>query len=109
MSNANLGDYTISAVDGGKATSIVSNTKSLIDFNSNSITPIANFRVGTVGASGAYFPLASGGQISLPLADVALAPNKTYQFFQVQDGSIADVQQQIASGKVIPDKKATQL
>ena len=66
VSNFNLVDYTISAVDGGKATSIVSNTKSLTDFNSNNFTtPIANFQVGTVGASGAYFPLTSNGRLSL--------------------------------------------
>jgi hypothetical protein len=32
--------------------------------------------------------------------EVGLEPNKIYQFFQVQDGSIADFQQQIASGKI---------
>ena len=31
--------------------------------------------------------------------EIALDPNKTYQFFQVQDGSISDIQQQITSGK----------
>ena len=31
--------------------------------------------------------------------EIGLDPNKTYQFFQVQDGSISDLQQQIASGK----------
>ena len=31
--------------------------------------------------------------------EIGLDPNKTYEFFQVQDGSIADLQQQIASGK----------
>ena len=71
VSNVNLGDYTISTVDGGKATSIVSNTSSLI-FNQNQ-SSLAFFQVGTVGASGAYFPLASA-RIA-PLADVALAPS----------------------------------
>ncbi len=59
MSNANLGDYTISAVDGGKATSIVSTANS------------SGFAVGTVGADGRYFPLS----FSIPLVDVALAPS----------------------------------
>jgi hypothetical protein len=31
--------------------------------------------------------------------EISLDPNKTYQFFEVQDGSIADLQQQIGSGK----------
>ena len=31
--------------------------------------------------------------------EIGLDPNKTYQLFQVQDGSIADIQQQINSGK----------
>jgi hypothetical protein len=31
--------------------------------------------------------------------EIGLESNKTYEFFQVQDGSIADLQQQIASGK----------
>lgn len=32
--------------------------------------------------------------------EIKLDPNKTYQFFEVKDGSIADVQQQIANGQV---------
>ena len=32
--------------------------------------------------------------------EIGLDPNKTYQFFQIQDGSIADIQQQIISGKI---------
>ncbi|WP_373544133.1 DUF4114 domain-containing protein, partial [Chamaesiphon sp.] len=31
--------------------------------------------------------------------EIGLDPNKTYQFFQVQDGSIADLQQQLASNR----------
>ncbi len=31
--------------------------------------------------------------------EIELDPNKTYEFFEVQDGSIYDLQQQIASGK----------
>jgi Domain of unknown function (DUF4114) len=31
--------------------------------------------------------------------EVGLASNQTYEFFQIQDGSIADLQQQLASGK----------
>jgi hypothetical protein len=59
-----LGDYTLSVLDGGKASSIVS---SVPDFYSNSVS-----KVETVGTSGIYFPLASG---STQLTDIALAPN----------------------------------
>ena len=45
------------------------------------------------------FSSLNGSFFSTSARDVELDPNKTYQFFQVQDGSIADVQQQIASGK----------
>ena len=45
------------------------------------------------------FSTLNGSFFSTKARDVGLDPNKTYEFFQVQDGSIADVQQQIASGK----------
>jgi hypothetical protein len=45
--------------------------------------------------------------------EIALEPNKIYGFFEVQDGSIADLRQQLISGKVttnllssIPDNKS---
>ncbi|PSB55753.1 DUF4114 domain-containing protein, partial [Chamaesiphon polymorphus] len=40
-----------------------------------------------------------GSFFSTNKREISLDPNKIYQFFQVQDGSIADLQQQIASGK----------
>lgn len=74
VSNPNLGNYTLSTVDGGKATSILSN-----------LSPVfINQRysgVGTVGASGNYFPLASSSNSTLSLFDVALAANG--QFYGV--------------------------
>ena len=45
------------------------------------------------------FSTLNGSFFSTNTRDIGLEPNKTYQFFQVQDGSSADVQQQIASGK----------
>ena len=48
--------------------------------------------------------------------EIALEPNKIYGFFEVEDGSIADLQQQLISGKVstnilssIPDDKGNVL
>ena len=76
VSSPNLGDYTISAVDGGKATSIVT--------NSNNYSPVGTgftpFGIGTVGADGVYFPLARGS--AKQLSDVALARNG--QFYGLQ-------------------------
>ena len=201
VSSTNLGDYTISAVDGGKATSIVTNSNdsdslnstpfgigtvgssgisgastilqatttpdptdltepavaipdptdptqpavaipiAYIDLNTNlfisSNTAIAGLKINAVSQKagskvneiGAFvvddatgkigeiapgtagylkaatdsaktiFSSLNGSFFSTSARDVELDPNKTYQFFQVQDGSIADVQQQIASGK----------
>ncbi len=66
ISNPELGNYTLSISDGGRATSIVSNLpKSSL---------VGSFAVGTIGASGKYFPLA-GGAGNQRLTDVALAPN----------------------------------
>ena len=67
VSSTNSGEYTISAVDGGKATSIVTNSNDSDSLNS---TP---FGIGTVGSSGVYFPLAKGD--GDPFSDVALAPD----------------------------------
>jgi Ca2+-binding RTX toxin-like protein len=45
------------------------------------------------------FSTLDGSFFNTPNRDISLDPNKTYQFFQVQDGSIVDFQQQIASGR----------
>jgi hypothetical protein len=45
------------------------------------------------------FSTLDGSFFNSPNRDISLDPNKTYQFFQVKDGSIVDFQQQIASGK----------
>ena len=46
------------------------------------------------------FSTLDGSFFSTTKREVGLDPNKTYQFFQIQDGSIADIQQQIISGKI---------
>jgi Domain of unknown function (DUF4114) len=70
VTNANLGEYQLSVTDGGKATSIVSPyTANLLDGNTNSL-------VGTIGQSGTYFSLASGG--TLKLTDIALSPDSQF-------------------------------
>jgi hypothetical protein len=70
VTNASLGDYQLSLVDGGKATSIVSPQKpNVLDNNTNSL-------VGTIGQSGQYFSLASGSKIEL--TDIALAANSQF-------------------------------
>ncbi len=67
VGNPSLGDYQLTLIDGGKATSIVSpQVGNAIDNNTNSL-------VGTIGQSGTYFSLASGGK--LKLSDIAFAPN----------------------------------
>jgi hypothetical protein len=67
VSAPSLGDYQLTLTDGGKATSIVSpQVANVIDNNTNSL-------VGTIGQSGTYFSLASGG--NLKLTDIAYAPN----------------------------------
>jgi Domain of unknown function (DUF4114) len=65
VANASVGDYQLSVIDGGKATSIISPyTANVLDSNTNSL-------VGTIGQSGTYYSLASGGKLNL--TDVALA------------------------------------
>jgi hypothetical protein len=67
VANPSSGDYQLSLIDGGKATSIVSpQVANVLDNNTNSL-------VGTIGQSGTYFSLASGGK--LKLTDIAFAPN----------------------------------
>ena len=65
IAGVNLEDYVLSTIDGGKATAILSSSTYLINNGRRS------GNVGTIGASGAYFPLA-GGKL---LLDLALAPN----------------------------------
>ncbi len=65
IAGVNLEDYVLSTIDGGKATAILSSSTYLINNGRRS------GNVGTIGANGAYFPLA-GGKL---LLDLALAPN----------------------------------
>jgi hypothetical protein len=53
----------------------------------------------TDSAKPIVFSTLDGSFFSTSKREIALDPNKTYQFFEVQDGSIADLQQQIASGR----------
>jgi Domain of unknown function (DUF4114) len=70
VTNANLGEYQLSLTDSGKATSIVSPyTANMLDSNTHSL-------VGTIGQSGTYFSLASGG--TLKLTDIALSPDSQF-------------------------------
>lgn len=70
VTNTSLGDYQLSLTDGGKATSIVSPyTANVLDSNTNSL-------VGTIGQSGTYFSLASGG--ALKLSDIALSSDSQF-------------------------------
>jgi Ca2+-binding RTX toxin-like protein len=52
-----------------------------------------------IDSSKPIFSILNGSFFSTSNREVSLDPNKTYQFFQVQDGSIAEIQEQIASGK----------
>ncbi|WP_295621801.1 esterase-like activity of phytase family protein [Chamaesiphon sp. GL140_3_metabinner_50] len=45
------------------------------------------------------FATLNGSFFNTARREVSLDANKTYQFFQIQDGSISDLQQQITSGK----------
>jgi FG-GAP-like repeat len=72
-----FGPYTLSTVDGGKATSIVTTDKVQRNLDNVGIP-----RVGTVGADGKFFPLAS--DISATVTDVALSA--TGQFYGIDGG-----------------------
>ena len=64
------------------------------------ITPgTAGYLKAATDSAKRIFSALNSSFFSTSARDVGLDPNKAYQFFQVQDGSIADVQQQIASGK----------
>ncbi len=61
-----LGNYTLSTSDGGKATSIISTNSAQVSRGFETVS------VGTVGADGKFFSLASGSAL---MTDVALSPN----------------------------------
>jgi Domain of unknown function (DUF4114) len=74
------GAYTVSTVDGGKAASIFSTSKVQVKLGGDARS-IAG--VGTVGADGKFFPLATS--TGNTLLDVALAPDG--QFYGINGGS----------------------
>jgi hypothetical protein len=85
-----LGNYTLSTVDGGKATSIVSTDKPQIRSGYD------NVYVGTVGADGKFFSLASGSGL---IADVALSPKG--QFYGISSNILLRIDPSRDSGKQI--------
>jgi Domain of unknown function (DUF4114) len=72
------GNYTISTVDGGKATSLVSTTQGQGGRSQGIVT------AGTVGASGKFFPLAAS-TLAFPLTDLAL--DSSGQFYGVGESA----------------------
>ncbi|WP_373544971.1 DUF4114 domain-containing protein [Chamaesiphon sp.] len=74
-----------------------------VDDTSGSIGGIAPGAAGYLKAvtdsARSIFSTLGGTFFSTGKRELALDPNKTYQLFEVQDGSIADLQQQIAGGK----------
>ncbi|WP_373541823.1 esterase-like activity of phytase family protein [Chamaesiphon sp.] len=65
-----------------------------------SITPgAAGYLKLAIDSAKPIFSTLHGSFFNTNKREIGLDPNKTYQFFKVQDGSIADLQQQIASGK----------
>jgi Domain of unknown function (DUF4114) len=84
-----LGNYTLSTVDGGKATAIATTDKSQL---SNLYSPVG---VGTVGADGKFFALASGNGLS----DVALS--STGQFYGVSSNILLRIDPSKQAGKQI--------
>ncbi len=85
-----FGNYTLSTVDGGKATSIVSTDKPQITSGYD------NVYVGTVGADGKFFSLASGSGL---IADVALSPKG--QFYGISSNILLRIDPSKDSGKQI--------
>jgi hypothetical protein len=73
VADITLGDYKISVVDGGKASSIVSPSRTVNGGSGFSGLSDKFDQVGTVGANGVYFPFASG--FPSPFADIALSSN----------------------------------
>lgn len=85
-----LGNYTLSTSDGGKATSIVSTDQPQIRSGND------NVYLGTVGADGKFFSLASG---SGSMTDVALSPNG--QFYGINSNILLRIDPRKESGKQI--------
>ncbi len=84
-----LGNYTLSTANGGKATSIVSTDKPQVRSGYD------NVYVGTVGADGKFFSLASGNGIT----DVALSPQG--QFYGINSNTLLRIDPRKESGKQI--------
>jgi Domain of unknown function (DUF4114) len=74
-----FGNYTLSTANGGKATSIISTGSVQVTRGFNTVS------VGTVGADGKFFSLASGSGSGL-IKDVALSPNG--QFYGVDGDTL---------------------
>ena len=60
----------------------------------------AGYLKAAIDSAKPIFSTLNGSFFNTNKREIGLNPNKTYEFFQVQDGSIADIQQQIASGKI---------
>jgi hypothetical protein len=83
------GSYSVSMVNGGKATSLVSTTQGQDGRSQGIVT------AGTVGTSGKFFPLAAS-TLAFPLTDLALAPSgQFYGVGEAAGGSIGSVLYQI--------------
>lgn len=98
VADSTLGDYKISVVDGGKATSIVSASRRVDTVVTG--TTVVSDGVGTVGESGAYFPLANLTLGQLPLSDLALSSGG--QFY-----GLATFANSNAIGKIDPNLDRT--
>jgi Domain of unknown function (DUF4114) len=75
------GSYTVSTVNGGKATSIVSTTEGQSGRSQGLVT------AGTVGTSGKFFPLAAS-TLAFPLSDIALSASGQFYGIGRSAGSI---------------------
>ena len=85
-----FGNYTLSTTNGGKATSIVSTNSVQVTSGYNTVA------VGTVGADGKFFSLASG---LAQMTDVALSPNG--QFYGISSNILLRIDPSKESGKQI--------
>lgn len=106
----NFGDYTLSLTDSGKATSIISSDRVVFDKGAR-----PQSQIGTVSASGAYAPLASGFS-GINLIDVALAAdgqfyglssegNGTYTLQQIDPTADGGYTGKRTAGTTASDKK----
>jgi Domain of unknown function (DUF4114) len=59
----------------------------------------AGYLKAVVDTAKPIFATLDGSFFSTAKREISLDPNRSYEFFQVQNGSIADLQQQIADGK----------